>query len=313
MFDGLRRRINSSQYLRTVKDALLRRTPAGHSLTVFPDDLFLVSYPRSGQTWTRFLLTNLKDPENPGTFANIAARVPGNHAYSDRVLSRFPRPRIISSHSPFDPYYPSVVYIVRDPRDVAVSRYYFELKLGAFDDGYPMDDFVRSFVAGEVDEYRKTAAWGDHVLSWLAMRTGQPNFLLMRYEDLKRDTLGQLARLASFLKLEADPKRLARAIELSSAQRMRELDEKQPVGWMRGMRRDVPFIRKGIAGGWRSQLSNAAVTTIESAWGPLMKLLGYPMESRVTADEASARVSRSTCAILRSLPIFEQALSNDIT
>jgi Sulfotransferase domain len=313
MTGDLRRHLNSSEYLRELKNALLRRTPAGHFLTVYPDDAFLVSYPRSGRTWSRFLIANLRDPANPATFADIAERVPGNHTHSDRALLDFPRPRIIASHKAFYPYYPSVVYVVRDPRDVAISRYYYELKMGRFDDGYPMEDFVRSFVTGGIDEYRKAGGWGDHVLSWLAMRAGEPNFFLLRYEDLKQDAIGQLARLARFLKLEAGPERLARAVELSSPERMRELDEKEPLGWLRGTRRDVPFVRKGVAGGWRSQLSESAISIIESAWGPLMRLLHYRLVGLPSESGDGAQVNAATCAALSSLSCFEQAPQAEVT
>jgi hypothetical protein len=40
---------------------------AGRNLTVFPDDVFLTSYPRSGNTWTRFLIGNLIYQDEPVT------------------------------------------------------------------------------------------------------------------------------------------------------------------------------------------------------------------------------------------------------
>ena len=42
-----------------------KRQAAARGLTVYPDDTFLVSYPRSGNTWTRFLVCNLINPDNP--------------------------------------------------------------------------------------------------------------------------------------------------------------------------------------------------------------------------------------------------------
>jgi hypothetical protein len=44
---------------------------AGNNYTVYPDDTFLVSYPKSGNTWVRFLLANLIHPNEEVGFANI--------------------------------------------------------------------------------------------------------------------------------------------------------------------------------------------------------------------------------------------------
>ena len=48
----------------------------GRNFPVFPDDTFLVSYPRSGNTWTRFLIANLISHDEPVTFANIEKKIP---------------------------------------------------------------------------------------------------------------------------------------------------------------------------------------------------------------------------------------------
>src|SRR5271167_2889397 len=91
---------------------LLGLAAPGRSLEIFPDDVFLVSFPKSGNTWTRFLVGNLIFPDRPVTFANIHISVPDPLGTSTRDLDRMPRPRIIKSHECFDPRYPRVVYIV---------------------------------------------------------------------------------------------------------------------------------------------------------------------------------------------------------
>ncbi|HEV2488859.1 MAG TPA: sulfotransferase domain-containing protein [Candidatus Acidoferrales bacterium] len=294
---------NLVSYLRDIRDALFLRKPAGRFLTVAADDRFLVSYPRSGNTWTRFLIANLIQ-QSPVTFESIDHLIPDIYLITDRALSRIPKPRILKSHEPYDPRYPLVVYLVRDPRDALISRYYYALKWGAFSDDYPMEQFADRFVSGTADLYHRTGPWGDHVLSWIAMRAGQPNFLILRYEDLKRDMQRELTRLASFMKLEVDEARLARAIEWSSAERMRELDLKQPLDLLKSTRRDVPFVRTGVAGGWRSQLSEISVRKIELAWWPLMNLLGY--ETVSTFDNGSIRpqVNEELCAGLAKLGLI---------
>ena len=81
---------------------LLGTDIAGRNLAVYPDDTFIVSYPRSGNTWTRFLVGNLISPDQPATFANIERLVPDAEAQSSRYLKRVPRPRVIKSHQYFD-------------------------------------------------------------------------------------------------------------------------------------------------------------------------------------------------------------------
>ena len=117
-------------YLQTV----LQRKPAGHGLTVFPEDIFLTGYFRSGSTWCRFLFGNYICQDKEVTFANLNDLVPSIYVHPDRILRRLPR--VIKSHESFDPRYPRTVYIVRDPRDVAVSFYYYNLKVRVLEDGY---------------------------------------------------------------------------------------------------------------------------------------------------------------------------------
>src|SRR5271167_2148996 len=84
---------------------------AGRNFAVYPDDTFIVSYPRSGNTWTRFLVANLLHPEEPATFATIERTVPDSEAQSSRYLRTVPRPRVIKSHEYFDPRFKKVIYI----------------------------------------------------------------------------------------------------------------------------------------------------------------------------------------------------------
>jgi hypothetical protein len=65
----------------------------GRSLDILPDDIFLVSFPKSGNTWTRFLLANLRFPNEPATWANINRLIPDPTATTKRDFERMPRPR----------------------------------------------------------------------------------------------------------------------------------------------------------------------------------------------------------------------------
>src|SRR5579871_168507 len=269
---------------------LTGRQIASRGVTVFPDDVFLVSYPRSGNTWTRFLLGNLIDQKESVSFLNVESRIPEIYFNNDRFLRGLPRPRMLKSHECFQPHYPRVIYLVRDPRDVAISFYHHNVKAGNVPDGYSMDEFVPRFVAGEFD--RKFGSWRDNVMSWTTLRGDDANFIMLRYEDMKTDTVAAVRRIAEFLQqcdfrqIDSSPEAIRRAIELSSPERMRELERKEAGSWVltRGTRSDKPFVRSATTGGWKSQLSPLSVDTIESAWGGLMQRLGYELISEGNAS-----------------------------
>jgi len=262
-----------------IKRALGLHRP-GRNLVILPDDIFLVSFPKSGNTWARFLLANLVHPEQPVSFANLYRLIPDPTGSSKRVFERMPRPRIIKSHFCFDPRFPRVVYIVRDPRDVAVSQYHYHRKLRRIEDDSPIENFIERFLAGKTCQH---GSWGQNVVTWLAATRQDPSrFLLLHYEEMVADTARELAKVAEFLHVDADAARIARAVELSSASRMRKLEQKESdkCGLTKDSRKDLSFVRSAKSGGWKTDLPAEMVEKIEAAWGPLMVYLGYGLSSQ---------------------------------
>src|ERR1022692_875988 len=284
----------------------------GRSLLILPDDIFLVSFPKSGNTWTRFLLANLRFPNEPATWANINRLIPDPSGTAKRDFDRMPRPRIIKSHECFDPRYPRVIYIVRDPRDVALSAYHYDRKGRNIPDGFPLEKYVTTRFM-KTDEYFGSwgehagswlvnpnnilqisrlkdgflgtmGSWGENVMSWVGARGHDREFLLVRYEDLLEDTRREMTRISEFLGLvHISAEQIAKAVELSSAENMRKLEGAQNDQWVttKESRKDIPFVRSAKSGQWQQSLPSGSVAEIESAWGPVMKLLGYQLSSEL--------------------------------
>jgi hypothetical protein len=266
----------------------------GRNVAVYPDDTFIVSYPKSGNTWTRFLVANLVYPEIQANFGNIETLIPDSVALSRRDLARARRPRIIKSHEYFNPSWPRTINIVRDPRDVAVSQFHFHRKRKLIGDNYPIEKFVTRFIEGGTVAPFVYGSWGENVGSWLAARYGHPGFLLVRYEDMVSHPERELARVASFLNIDPEPERISQAVARSSADQMRKLEKAQAHVWSltKETRKDIPFVRSAKSGGWQSVLSPDSVAEIETAWGSLMRWLGYELSSTV-GDNATSRFHES--------------------
>jgi hypothetical protein len=264
--------------IKAITKFVLGTDKADRNFAVYPDDTFLVSYPRSGNTWTRFLIANLVYPEKNVSFANIEKLIPDTASQSNRALKRTPRPRIIKTHQYFDHRYPKTIYIVRDPRDIALSYYDFQRRSRQIEDGYELERYVEDFVCGRLIS-ADWGTWAENVGSWVYTRGRRKEFLLLRYEDMTKDTASELARIAVFLGVEPSMAELHKAIELSSADRMRKLEKLEALQWVgtRNHRKDIPFVGNARSGGWRTSLPERSVRLIEKAWGELMAALGYEL------------------------------------
>ncbi len=264
--------------LKFVVKKFLGTDVAERSFAVYPDDTFLVSYPRSGNTWTRFLIANLVHPAVDVSFTNIERLIPDTSSQSSRALRRTPRPRIIKTHQYFDHRCRRIICIVRDPRDVVLSYYDFQRKYRHIQDDCPLETYVNDFVTGKLNSF-DWGTWGENVASWFFTRGKTENFLLLRYEDMKEDPFRELARTATFLGIDPDPARLEQAVERSSAERMREMEAREADQWVatKNHRKDIPFVGSAKSGGWKEKLPASCVAQIESAWGETMTALGYEL------------------------------------
>lgn len=247
---------------------------AGRCVETRPDDTFLVSYPKSGNTWARFLVGNLLFPSKEISFRNLETTVPDIYQNTHHRLRRMPDPRILKSHEAFSPDYPRVVYIVRDPRDVVVSYFHYAQKMRAASGTEDIAGFWNDLLGGRVDGF---GTWPEHVGSWLGARGEDPAFLLLRYEDMLADTSAAARSLAQFLDLGVDDATIDRAVSLSTFERMRALERRDAGKWRpaRSSDQSKPFVRAGKQGGWRAELPSGVARQIENEWGETMRRLGY--------------------------------------
>ena len=241
--------------------------------TVSRRDTFLVSYPKSGNTWLKFMLAHLlggreADLDNDST---VIADV-GSHRATPRVLPG--GGRLIKSHEPYSSpqkrFYRKAIYLIRDGRDVAVSYYYTLIRRGLYDGDF--GPFLRLFLDGDVDGY---SPWHEHVRSWLESPLQvDGSLLVLKYEDMLADPTDNLLAAMEFLGVPVEPERAEQTIGEYTAERMRQR-ERQTRFHERKQRQDIMFVRKAKAGDWAETFTPEDERLFSEATGGLLERLGY--------------------------------------
>ncbi len=272
---------------------------------------WLASYPKSGNTWLRLFLASLArggipiDINNKQFDTQVGAlRLPFDQFLDiestdltvSEIISYLPRkyeieaasankPLLRKVHDAYlitpkgEPLFPpaitlGVVYLVRDPRDVAVS---FAHHLGkSIDQTITMMADPQAMLSSEKKRQNRQLpqclhSWSSHVKSWL----DAPGIrrLVLRYEDMVAHPVGCFGDAARFLGMESLPSMVDAAVE---AVRFEKLSAAEDANGFRERPNTVTkFFRRGLAGGWRDTLTSEQSARIENDHGPVMRRLSY--------------------------------------
>lgn len=216
------------------------------------DTVALASYPRSGNTWLALLIEAL------------SGRGTGS-IYQDREHTRPALGLVIKTHRRDGPLYRRHIHLVRHP-------------LRALDSYY---DYHRRIARQELDwgvhVAQETQAWATHTEYWLGRAA--PG-LRVRFEDLREDPAGELARVADYLHIGATPLRLAQAVETCGIERLRA---RSKLG--------ADFFRTGARAGVPERFTTAQLDGLARRAGHLIETLGYgplpDQRARAAARSAS--------------------------
>jgi aryl sulfotransferase len=272
---------------------------------------WLASYPKSGNTWLRVALATLLSGRPADINAMpLVSLIANNRALFDRALgiesadltneqesnlrprvyeiwaAEAARPLYCKAHDAYrrtadgEPLFPTAatlgaVYIVRDPRAVAVS---FANHLGE-----PIDETILRMhdpAAAASPAIKRLprqlrprlGAWRDHVESWL----GAPFPVhLVRYEDMHADPHATFAAVADFLGLPSDRERIAMAVEAAAFPRLQA--QERATGFIEKPIQAAAFFREGRVDGWRRALTAEQASRIVAAHGAIMQRCNYDM------------------------------------
>eukprot|EP00960_Hanusia_phi_P059567 764217-Hanusia_phi.AAC.3 len=241
---------------------------AFQDIEMFEDDILACSFPKCGTTWLWRILNCLVHMKEDGT-------ITATHNTEMQVYPEWlplepqeqPHPlfdffarkgrRIIASHSP--PWMLprvvkssgcKVVYIMRNPKDAAVSY----ANMG----GLPPDGWDGSFErfidpkcphpGGSYFTYFK------EMEEWLTNEVPGDKSHIMYFENVKRDQVAEVTKLARFLNIELSETRLKKVLELTSFENMKSTK----AGFL---------LRKGDVGEWKEWFSETQNKRIDEAIG----------------------------------------------
>lgn len=231
------------------------------------DDIYLVSYPRSGNTWMRVIMSELLYGESGESIKDLQHYVPDIHVKT-RASDVIDADRhIVKSHYTYRRSYGNVVYIVRDPRDVVLSHYRYQEKLKYHHGRF--DQFLLDWVNGRI----WPCSWLEHVNSWTGRGIQDRDLLIIRYENLLSDAVGQICKIIEFFRFDVNQEAVERAVAAASVEKMR-LREKH------GMREEekaegFQFIGPATSNQWQDKMTSAQVDLIVRHSKAAMERHGY--------------------------------------
>lgn len=231
------------------------------------EDIFVCTFPRSGTTWTQEIVWQIINngkidyrplhvrmpwvdgmphikPENPYTVTSAEM--------IEKMFECFPSPRVFKSHLPYDlvpkgygqATKPHVryIYVMRNPKDVAVSLYEFMVKVSGRE-ALTWNELFELFYQGQV----YYGSWFDHVLGWWKHRD-DPDILILKYEDMRKDLPGAIQNIATFIGKELPRETLELVVSQTSFNAMKK-EGNSNFSFHKGFK--GLCVRKGQVGNWR--------------------------------------------------------------
>ena len=244
--------------------ALLR-----NEFPVHANDVFITTYLKAGTTWMQQVVQLLINNGEQGD-VHLSQAIPwieglfaGMYGGTARLFAT-DQPRAFHTHLPYNllPVVPKAkyIYVARNPKDVAVSYYYFATNLT--DIGYDgtWDEFFDAYVLGEV----YFGSVFDHVQEWWQASQQADNILFVTYETMKRSLADVTAEVADFLAIPHDPALLQHVVAESTFAAM----AKNPLAngsWLEQRENSPGHLRKGIVGDWQAHFSAEQNARFEAA------------------------------------------------
>ncbi|XP_043448118.1 amine sulfotransferase-like [Prionailurus bengalensis] len=226
------------------------------------DDVFIVTYPKSGTIWFQQILNLIYFDEHRKSTGNLETvfRVPYFEYPSQNTdFVKRPSPRLFTTHLP---YYlvPSglknkkakIIYVYRNPKDVMCSYFHFSKKM-PLPAASTFEEFMTLFLEGKV----LGSLWFDHIKGWHEHKS-LFNIEFMMYEEFKKDLRGSMLKVCKFLGKELSDEDMDTVVGQAMFENMK-LDPRANYDNILkdqfGIQEKGHFLRKGTIGDWKNYMT----------------------------------------------------------
>jgi len=262
--------------------------------------VWIASYPKSGNTWLRFLLAGLLLRKIESS-AQVARQIPDIHDGIAGAHLFGKQTTLIKTHWKFWTGLPlredtiGVLYLLRHPVDVLESNQNYALQRSGNLRREATPDEVAKLANRIVEEYIAAGgyprfrefgigSWEEHVRSWTFSGIAFPR-LLVKYEDLQADPASTLEKICRFLQLKRSDEQIRQAATGASKEAMRRLEDAEIEGHINGMfyqSRNEPglaaghrFVGRSSSGDSLFKLTEDQRRRARERFLPLMREFGY--------------------------------------
>lgn len=248
--------------------------------------IWIVSFPKSGSTWVRFMAAHLMFGGD-GKLPNVSEVIPDIHEYTG------PLEHIRQGAYPAKTHFPkynipptmrtrSMIHVIRNPLDVVDSAIAYLKPDTSEDRGEMIEAFCKY---GGVEPWRTIlnyGSWNEHADSWLGSKHDFP-CLCFRYEDMLLDPYEHVRKLADFLSIEVSESRIKEIAENTSFSSMRAIEDEEVETGKSGFfndeqvveKPDFRFMRQGKSGTYKENLSEQEIARLTEHFRPAMEAYGY--------------------------------------
>ena len=246
------------------------------------EDVYVVTFPRSGTTWTEqivHLLVNNGEQGNKRLTDAVpwVETVPHRPNGMQEFLKAMRGRRLFTSHLPLQ-LVPRAkdttaryVYVARNPKDVATSFYFHDQSKGGYEGTW--EEHFQLFLDGGLT----FGSYFDHVLPWWEASQQDQSILFLKYEDMKINLAENVAKIAAFLNIQADSQLIDRVVTSSSFKSM-AAGQNTNFDWI-PQRAGVPsHFRKGDIGDWRNQLTEEESQKLDAVFMQKMQGTGLQFD-----------------------------------